>query len=216
VRCGQSFRSSETDATAQAESAVLFGPDELLPFDGSAVFTPDFLDAKSSEQMFRDIQATTPWESVELTVFGRRVNEPRLSAWVNEDGRPYVYSGTSRHAHRFTPALDDLRRRVEQTSGHTFNSALVNLYRNGDDSLGWHADDEPENGREPVIASVSFGAVRRFDLRHRETKETIKIDLTSGSLLLMSGATQHKWVHQVPRQRKVRAPRINVTFRRLV
>jgi alkylated DNA repair dioxygenase AlkB len=195
---------------------VLFGPDELLPYDGSAVFTPDFLDPASAVQMFSDIESTTPWESVELTVFGRKVNEPRLSAWMNTEGRPYVYSGTARIAHAFTPALESLRELVEQHSGHSFNSALVNLYRSGDDALGWHADDEPENGREPVIASVSFGAVRRFDLRHRETKETVKVDLTSGSLLLMSGATQHRWVHQVPRQRKVREPRINVTFRRLV
>jgi len=195
---------------------VLFESGELLPYDGSAVFTPDFLNSTSDMQMFSDIETTTPWESVELTVFGRKVNEPRLSAWMNSDGRPYVYSGTSRIAHQFTPVLENSRVLVEQHTGHHFNSALVNLYRNGDDALGWHADDEPENGREPVIASVSFGAVRRFDLRHRETKETVKVDLTSGSLLLMSGATQHKWVHQVPRQRKVRAPRINVTFRRLV
>ena len=195
---------------------VLFGSEELLPYDGSAVFTPDFLDAAAAQEMFSDIDATTPWESVELTVFGRKVKEPRLSAWMNSEGRPYVYSGTSRVAHRFTPVLENLRVLVEQRSGHHFNSALVNLYRSGDDALGWHADDEPENGREPVIASVSFGTIRRFDLRHRETKETVRVDLTSGSLLLMSGATQHRWVHQVPRQRKVRTPRINVTFRRLV
>ena len=195
---------------------VLFGSEELLPYDGSAVFTPDFLDAAAAQAMFSDIDATTPWESVELTVFGRKVKEPRLSAWMNSEGRPYVYSGTSRVAHRFTPVLENLRVLVEQRSGHHFNSALVNLYRSGDDALGWHADDEPENGREPVIASVSFGTIRRFDLRHRETKETVRVDLTSGSLLLMSGATQHRWVHQVPRQRKVRTPRINVTFRRLV
>ena len=195
---------------------VLFGSEELLPYDGSAVFTPDFLDAAVAQEMFSDIDATTPWESVELTVFGRKVKEPRLSAWMNTEGRPYVYSGTSRVAHRFTPVLENLRVLVEQRSGHHFNSALVNLYRSGDDALGWHADNEPENGREPVIASVSFGTIRRFDLRHRETKETVRVDLTSGSLLLMSGATQHRWVHQVPRQRKVRTPRINVTFRRLV
>ena len=214
--CERSFRSFGIAATIRTDSHVLFGPDELLPYDGSAIFTPDFLDAASADQLFTDIEATTPWESVEIVVFGRRVKEPRMSAWVNVDGRPYVYSGTARHAHPFTQTLDHLRLLVEGRTGHTFNSALVNLYRNGDDSLGWHADDEPENGREPIIASISFGAIRRFDLRHRETKETIKIDLTSGSLLVMSGATQHKWVHQVPRQRKVRVPRINVTFRRLI
>mgnify|MGYP006295378733 FL=1 len=115
-----------------------------------------------------------------------------------------------------TPLLTSLKKQCEQATGVSFNSVLVNLYRDGNDGVGWHADNEAVNGREPTIASISLGATRRFDLRHRESKETIKVDLHAGSLLVMSGLSQHCWVHQVAKTKQVVGPRINLTFRRVL
>lgn len=185
----------------------------IVDFDGRAELTHDFIDATSADGFMTELMDQTAWEQAELIVFGRKVTEPRMSVWYAESGLDYVYSGTSRTAHRFTPVLLGLRDLVQQRTGATFNSALVNLYRDGNDRLGWHADNEECNGTEPTIASLSFGAERRFDLRHRDTGETRRVMLPHGSLLVMSGLLQQRWVHQVPVMRRVPAARINVTFR---
>jgi alkylated DNA repair dioxygenase AlkB len=146
-------------------------------------------------------------------VFGRWVQQPRLTAWFGDSDEPYHYSGNSLQAHPWTPDLLSIRGISEQLAGSSFNSALANLYRNGSDSIAWHADDEPELGTDPVIASVNLGQERRFDLRHRDTGETVKVPLPHGSVLVMSGPTQHHWLHQVAKSAKPLAPRINLTFR---
>lgn len=163
--------------------------------------------------MFDALADDIGWESHHIVMFGKKVLEPRLSAWHSVDERPYTYSGLARTPQPFTPLLHDIRTQCEDAAGERFNSVLVNLYRDGKDSMGWHADDERENGVNPVIASVSLGGERRFDLRHRATKTTVRTVLTHGSLLVMSGETQHKWVHQVPRTARACEPRINLTFR---
>lgn len=195
------------DASLFHESGV------IVDHDGRAELTHDFIDTASADGFMSELMDQTAWEQAELIVFGRKVTEPRMSVWYAEADMDYVYSGTARTAHRFTPVLTVLRDLVQLRTGASFNSALVNLYRNGDDRLGWHADNEECNGPEPTIASLSFGAERRFDLRHRGTGETRRVVLPHGSLLVMSGLLQQCWVHQVPVMRRVSSARINVTFR---
>lgn len=185
----------------------------IVDTDGRAELFHDFLDVARADSTLAALMQEVRWEQAELTVYGRKVTEPRMSVWYADNGMDYVYSGTARRAHAFTPALDDLRLEVQQRTGATFNSALVNLYRDGNDRLGWHADNEECNGPEPTIASLTFGAERYFDLRHRGSGETHRVLLPHGSLLMMSGALQRHWVHQVPAMRKVGAPRVNVTLR---
>ena len=181
--------------------------------DGRAELFPGFLGAAAATGLLDSLVSTLPWERPELVVFGKKVREPRESLWCAPAGMGYSYSGTVRTAHPFPPALQDLVVRLERTTGSRFNSALVNLYRDGNDHLGWHADNEECNGPEPTIASVSLGAERRFDLRHNETGESASVLLPHGSLLVMSGALQRHWKHRVPAARRVGSPRVNITFR---
>ena len=189
---------------------------QLLPFDGTATLFNDFLDTQFAMRAFNQIRNESEWEQPEITIFGNTVLEPRLSTWHNELGEGYKYSGVMRRAQPFSKMLSEIRERCAEITSTPFNSALVNFYRNGQDGVGWHSDNEACNGPEPTIASVSLGATRRFDLRHRKTGETIKIDLESGSLLVMAGKSQQYWVHQVAKTKRVHEPRINLTFRRVI
>ena len=189
----------------------LMQPQELLPFDGSAFYRPGYFGAVDSERMFRNIMDETPWESRNIVLLGKEVPQPRLACWYGD--LAYSYSGITLDPRPLTPTLLEIKRRCEVATSAKFNSVLVNLYRDGQDSMGLHADDEPELGSEPVIASVSFGGERNFRLRHRENKELRQISLASGSLLVMSGLSQACWMHDIPKTKKFVAPRINLTFR---
>lgn len=185
---------------------------ELLPYDLSAILYPDFFAPNEADTAFEEILTTTPWEEQHLTMFGKRVREPRLSAWVS-DGVTYTYSRSTRHPTEWTPTLANIRQKCESATAAQFNGVLANFYRDGRDHMGWHADDEPANGPEPVIASVSLGATRRFDFRHNESQKIVSVELTHGSLLVMSGKSQHRWKHRISKTTKVSQPRINLTFR---
>ena len=189
---------------------------QFLPFDGTATLYHDFLDTQFAMRAFNQIRDESQWEQPEITIFGNTVLEPRLSTWHNELGEGYKYSGVMRRAQPFSKTLSDIRKRCSEVTNTPFNSALVNFYRNGQDGVGWHSDNEACNGPEPTIASVSLGATRRFDMRHRKTGETIKIQLESGSLLVMAGKSQQCWVHQVAKTKRVHEPRINLTFRCII
>lgn len=189
------------------------GVTELLPFDGSAMLHDWVLGDRLAVDVFDELMEGTNWESRTITMFGKRHPEPRLTAWHGDEGARYRYSGIELSPSPWTPLLGSLRTICERISGAGFNSVLLNLYRDGNDKMGWHADDEPELGPDPVIASMSLGAVRRFRFRHRDTGEVVECEPPSGSLLVMSGSTQHRWVHEVPRQARVGEPRINLTFR---
>lgn len=189
---------------------------ELLPRDGSAVLHANFLSRDDSTEVFEELLRATPWEQRQITVYGRRVMQPRLVAWHGDAGRSYRYSGDELSPVSWTPLLQRLKSSCEEVAGARFNSMLANLYRNGEDGVSWHSDDEPELGPQPVVASLSLGAERRFDLRHRGTGETIKTVLPSGSLLVMSGHCQRHWLHQIAKTKRVTQPRINLTFRNIV
>ena len=188
---------------------------ELLPCDGSAVLIPDFISSRDADQYFNLLMSVTPWEERTLTMFGKQVREPRLSAWHADPDLPYTYSGSERTPMPWNEPLIAVREACQARLGHTFNGVLVNLYRNGQDSMGWHSDDEAVNGPAPIIASVSLGAERRFDLRHKESGEIVTTMLPHGSLLVMSGQSQSHWKHRIPRAARITDPRINLTLRHL-
>ena len=186
---------------------------ELLPYDGSARLFEDVWTEEDSRSIEAELIESLGWKQLTVEVFNRKVDQPRLTCWYGDEGRSYSYSGVSLSAEPWSPLLHEIRGECEALSGVQFNSVLANLYRTGSDSISWHSDNEPELGVHPVIASVTFGATRRFDMRHRKTKEVVHINLTSGSILLMSGASQEKWQHQIAKTKKPIAPRINLTFR---
>jgi len=188
-------------------------PRELLPFDGSAILFNQFFAEEFTRSVFDYLYNNTAWEQPEIVMFGKKHKQACLSTWHSDAGVNYVYSGVERVAHPMNEVLSEIRRRCETAARAKFNSVLVNLYRDGSVGMGWHADNEAVNGREPTIASVSLGATRRFDLRHRQSRHTVKVDLENGSLLVMSGLSQHCWMHQIAKTAKPVGARINLTFR---
>jgi len=190
-------------------------PDLGLP-DADIRYLPDAFPPAVADRLFEALRADTGWRQEEIVMFGQRRLVPRLVAWHGDPGARYTYSGVVHEPLPWSAALLEVRGHVESLSGHRFNSVLLNLYRGGSDGMGWHSDDEPELGRDPVIASVSLGVTRRFRLRHRERRDTVPIDLGHGSLLLMQGPTQHHWVHAVPKTSRPVGERINLTFRRIL
>jgi alkylated DNA repair dioxygenase AlkB len=197
----------------------LFGPvegtpTELLPYDPSVIVHRGAVPA--ARELTEVLLSGLPWRSQQIMMFGKLIDEPRLSSWHGDPGAEYRYSGISLQPQAWTTELSAIKQICEELSGARFNSVLANLYRNGRDSMGWHSDDEPELGPEPVIASVSLGAIRRFDLRHRITKETVQVQLGPGDLLVMSRASQRCWMHQIAKTTKVTEPRINLTYREII
>ena len=188
---------------------------ELLPFDGSAVLYPRFFDTDFARNALDELKTQTPWEQPEMIMFGKKHVQAGRSTWFTDSGISYQYSGIEREAHPMTPLLTKIGAMCTAHTGAQFNSVLVNLYRDGQDSVSWHSDNEAVNGKEPTIASVSLGATRRFDLRHKETKEMVRADLEDGSLLVMSGLSQHCWSHQIAKTKTPVGPRINLTFRQV-
>ncbi len=184
--------------------------------DGWLYFDERFLAAEVSDQLFLSLLSSVPWEQGTITLFGRKLAIPRREAFFAENGQTYGYSGQRLKTHAFTPLLSELKTKIEQVSGTQFNSVLLNLYQNGTHSNGWHADDEKELGNAPVIASLSVGSTRRFDLKHKHTTDKLTFELNSGSLLIMGGSLQHFWKHQIPKQPRITEPRINLTFRKIV
>ncbi|HZV38647.1 MAG TPA: alpha-ketoglutarate-dependent dioxygenase AlkB [Pseudoxanthomonas sp.] len=180
-------------------------------------YRPGWLPAGQADRLFDMLAAQVPWEIHRIRLFGREVDSPRLSCWMGDADATYRYSGV-RHAPRpWLPALAEIRERLRREIRVDSNSVLLNRYRNGRDAMGWHSDDEAELGSEPVIASLSLGATRRFVLKHRrEPSCRLALELEHGSLLLMAGATQRHYRHALPRTVKPVGERINLTFRRLV
>jgi alkylated DNA repair dioxygenase AlkB len=190
--------------------------DRLDMQDGEAVLHRGIFTDSRHERLFRELRDEIAWQQHRVTVYGRTLAAPRLSAWYGDPGAVYAYSGLSLEPLPWTPLLMQIKETVEDLSGTGFNSALLNLYRDGRDSVGWHSDDESSLDRNPLIASVSLGATRRFVLRHKKTRLQVVLDLPPGSMLIMAGATQHHWQHQLPKTRRPVGPRINLTFRSIV
>jgi alkylated DNA repair dioxygenase AlkB len=186
----------------------------LLPCQGEAYLFPHFFTKAECEYYFNDLQNNIEWKQQPIKIFGQKVMQPRLTAWYGNSDKPYTYSGITMQPHEWTPSLIAIKERIETIAKVEFTSALLNLYRHGKDSMGWHRDNEKELGINPVIGSVSFGAGRLFKLRLYKDKKVLKqLELDDGSFLLMRGETQHHWEHGVAKTNKDVGARINITFR---
>ncbi len=201
---------SRSDVPASGPRHV---PSIELP-DATLDYRADWVDSDTADAWLQELILATPWTQPEIRLYGRQVAVPRLVAWYGDSQAAYRYSGLQHEPLAWTPLLQEVRQRLERETGHRFNGVLLNLYRDGGDAMGWHSDDEGELGRNPVVASLSLGAERRFDLRRKGSgRIQHSLLLGHGSLLVMSGATQHHWQHQIARTSKVSQPRLNLTFR---
>lgn len=193
---------------------VLFDRAALCGPGLDVVVRRGWLDAANADRDLRRVTDEVAWEQHHIVMFGRRSPVPRLDVWMADPDAVYSYSGITMAVHSWTPAVARLRDAVGRATGVTFNSVLLNRYRDGRDGVAWHADDEPELGVEPVIASISLGATRRFQLRRRnDPTERRSIELHHGDLMVMSGRTQAEWHHAVPRTARSVGERISLTFR---
>jgi alkylated DNA repair dioxygenase AlkB len=191
--------------------------DNLLPHHGEVFYYPEFFSTQESHELFTELLNNISWRQEPIKLFGKEIMQPRLTAWYADKGVNYSYSGITMQALDWTESLIKIKTRVEQKSKSKFNSALLNLYRNGNDSMGWHRDNEKELGVNPVIASVSFGVSRKFQMRtYKEKTDLISLELRDGSFLLMQGESQPYWEHSVPKTKKIRGTRINITFRQVM
>ena len=192
----------------------LNGLENLLPVDGEAYYIPRLFTQQDSATFLSLLLENVPWKQEPIRMFGKQVMQPRLTAYYGDPDFAYTYSGITMQPEPWIAPLSTIREKVEAVAGTRFTAALLNQYRNGGDSMGWHRDNERSLGTNPVIASVSFGADRKFSLRHYTNKKLRhSINLEDGSLLLMKGATQHQWEHQLPKTGVATGVRINITFR---
>lgn len=179
-------------------------------------YFPHFLNTEKANFLFEKLLKEVSWQQQNIKLFGKESPQPRLTAFFAEKGISYTYSGLQLKPETFSSEILDLKQQTEEVSGFEFNTCLANLYRDGNDSMGWHADDEQVLGKNPVIASISLGGVRSFQFKHKTNKNLKeKIELQHGSLLIMKGSMQHYWKHQLPKTKKDVSPRINLTFRQI-
>lgn len=192
-------------------------PKEKIIFnipDADIEYYPNFFKNDRSDEFFEKLRKEIPWQQDNIKVYGKTYPQPRLTALFGNEGKSYSYSNIVMQPHHWNPLLVFIKNEIEDICQENFTTVLLNYYRDGKDSNGWHADNEKELGRNPVIASVSFGAERYFHLQHNIIKEQkLKIKLKHGSLLIMKGSTQHFWKHQIPKTTSVIESRINLTFR---
>ena len=188
---------------------------ELKLVNANLRLQQDFLPEPAATRLFHALTDAVTWRRDRIKLFGKSMEIPRLHQWFADDGLSYTWSGLTMTPQPWLDELIDIREQIEAACDYPFNSVLANLYRDGSDSMGWHADDEPELGHQPVIASLSLGAERDFVMRCRddETAKKQYMKLQHGSLLLMAGDTQRYWQHSLPKRRKISEPRINLTFR---
>ncbi len=185
--------------------------------DSEIVFYPSFFSKERSDAYYDDLYANIAWKQEQIKLYGKQLDLPRLTAWYGDRGASYKYSGIRVKPQSWIAPLLEIKKAIESLSGNVFNSVLLNLYRQERDGVSWHSDNEPELGQNPIIGSVSFGGTRRFQFKHKKNKAwRYEIKLPHGSYLLMKGATQNYWLHQVPKETKPYRPRINLTFRTIV
>lgn len=180
-------------------------------------FFPDFFTAEESENLYKRLVDEINWQQDSIKLYGKVLDLPRLTAWYGDEDKKYMYSKIEMPINAWNELLLFIKNRIESLTNQHFNGVLLNFYRNGKDSMAWHSDDEKELGKNPVIASVSFGASRKFRFRHKTNKALkAEVILTNGSLLLMQGETQHFWQHEIPKTKKDIGGRINLTFRNIL
>ena len=186
-----------------------------LPYDGFAHYYGPIITPREADDYFNILMSQINWEFDEAIIFGKRIITKRKVAWYGDSPYSYTYSKVTKHALPWTPTLKIIKALIEEKAKSEFNSCLLNLYHNGSEGMGWHSDGEKELVKHGVIASMSFGAERKFVFKHIRTKQTVSIFLQSGSLLTMENQTQDHWHHRLPPTKKVTTPRINLTFRQM-
>jgi alkylated DNA repair dioxygenase AlkB len=191
-------------------------PENLLPFDGIVAYHGKVIPADLANFYLYTLLNSVEWRHDEALIFGKHIMTKRKVAWYGNENYRYTYSNTTKQALVWIPELLTLKTLVEKITGTCFNSCLLNLYHNGKEGMAWHSDDEKTLGPHTTIASVSFGAKRKFSLKHKKTKTKISLLLEAGSLLVMKGATQTHWLHCLPKTTTVAHPRINLTFRTML
>jgi alkylated DNA repair dioxygenase AlkB len=188
----------------------------LLHKDGTAHYYGKILPYREANRYFDLLLQNIQWKNDEANILGKHIVTKRKVAWYGNSDYSYAYSNTTKQALAWTRELSVLKRLVEEITGESFNSCLLNLYHNGNEGLGWHSDDEKSIGKYTPIASLSFGAERKFSFKHKQTKQTVSLVLEHGSLLVMKGATQTNWLHSLPKSNRITQARINLTFRMMV
>ena len=184
--------------------------------NGILKYIPEFYETKDASSLYYQLMEGLKLEQNEITIFGKTYNTPRLEAFYARNGEQYGYSGKKMKTRRFTPLINSICQQIETFTGESFNSVLVNLYRDGQDSNGWHSDDEKELGPTPFIASLSLGETREIQFKHKNSGERCVYPLENGSLMLMSGEIQKYWKHQIPKTKRKKEARLNLTFRKII
>jgi alkylated DNA repair dioxygenase AlkB len=205
------------DFSARQTDSVIPRVKQIPLPDADVLLFLECFGAEESARILDSLLSEVHWQQDYLTFYGREIALPRLTAWYGDRGRNYTYSHISMIPYPWTELLLTIKARVEAISGAEYNSVLLNLYRSGADGVSWHQDNEPELGEDPVIASVSFGATRTFQMRHLTRKDIPRVDipLFDGSLLVMRGLTQRFWQHRIPKTQKAVGTRVNLTFRHI-
>lgn len=188
----------------------------LLPHDGEVNYYGKIMSQQNALHYLDKMLNTIEWRNDEARIFGKHFITKRKVAWYGDNNYSYTYSNTTKQALSWTKELIDLKNRVEEFTETVFNSCLLNLYHTGEEGMAWHSDDEKTLGKDTAIASLSFGAERKFAFKHKETKEVVSLVLETGSLLIMKGTTQTNWLHRLPQTTKIKTPRINLTFRKMI
>lgn len=188
----------------------------LLPKDGTVNYFGKILEKEEADAFYRQLLQNIEWKNDEAVIFGKKILTKRKVAWYGDDNYEYTYSNSTKKAIPWTPELLKLKALAEEKTGEKFNSCLLNLYHSGDEGMAYHSDGEKDLKKNGAIASLSFGAERKFSFKHKFTKEKVDLLLEHGSLLVMKDQTQSFWLHRLPPTKKVFTPRINLTFRTIV
>lgn len=190
--------------------------ENILPYDGEVYYHGRIVNSQEAQYYYDRFMETIEWRNDEAVVFGKRIQTKRKVAWYGDHPYLYTYSNTTKKALPWTPELLALKQKAEELTGTVFNSCLLNLYHDGQEGMAWHSDNEKSLGVNTVIASLSFGAERKFAFKHKNTKAMLALQLEAGSLLVMQGTTQTYWLHRLPPTTKVLRPRVNLTFRTII
>lgn len=188
----------------------------LLPYDGEVNYFGSIMNAAKAQFYYEQLFQNINWENDKAVLFGKLIFTKRKVAWYGDKAFSYTYSKTTKSALPWTKELLELKKMIEQKTGESFNSCLLNLYHSGAEGMAWHSDGEKDLKKNGTIASLSFGAERKFAFKHKTSKQKVDLVLNKGSLLLMKGETQSNWLHRLPPTKKVNSPRINLTFRTIV
>jgi len=188
----------------------------LLPCDGEVHYFGRLVTKQQADDYYNELMSNIAWENDQAIIFGKRIITKRKVAWYGDKPFQYTYSKITKQALPWTPALKEIKELAEKESGESYNSCLLNLYHTGEEGMAWHSDAEKDLKKNGAIASLSFGAERKFAFKHKKSAELVNVFLEHGSLLVMKGETQTHWLHRLPPTTKISSPRINLTFRTIV